>query len=131
MRITEFAQALPRFFLIITLVSFFGGRLWFLVMARGLTAWPATTRVFRAQVLSLIERDFMVASYASGERPFRVLIGHVLPLALPVLASRIAFQAGGAILAETGLSRLGLGDPTVLSWGEQLGSAQRFVREAW
>ena len=65
MRITEFAQALPRFFLIITLVSFFGGRLWFLVMARGLTAWPATTRVFRAQVLSLIERDFVVASYAS------------------------------------------------------------------
>ena len=55
----------------------------------------------------------------------------MLPLALPVLASRIAFQAGGAILAEAGLSRLGLGDPTVLSWGAQLGSAQRFVREAW
>lgn len=131
MRITEFAQALPRFFLIITLVSFFGGRLWFIVMALGLTAWPATTRVFRAQVLSLIERDFVAASYASGERPFRVLIRHVLPLALPVLASQIAFQAGGAILAEAGLSFLGLGDPTVLSWGAQLGSAQRFVREAW
>ena len=46
MRITEFAQALPRFFLIITLVSLFGGRLWFIVVALGFTAWPSTTRVF-------------------------------------------------------------------------------------
>jgi peptide/nickel transport system permease protein len=45
--------------------------------------------------------------------------------------SQIAFQAGGAILSEAGLSFLGLGDPTVMSWGAQLGSAQRFVREAW
>ena len=131
MRVTEFAQALPRFFLIITLVSLFGGHLWFIVTALGLTAWPSTARVFRAQVLSLIHRDFVAASYAAGERGVGVLIRHVLPLALPVLASQIAFQAGGAILAEAGLSFLGLGDPTVMSWGAQLGSAQRFVREAW
>ena len=131
MRVTEFAQAVPRFFLIITLVSLFGGRLWFIVIALGLTAWPSTARVFRAQVLSLIHRDFVAASYAAGEREVRVLIRHVLPLALPVLASQIAFQAGGAILAEAGLSFLGLGDATVMSWGAQLGSAQRFVREAW
>lgn len=131
MRVTEFAQALPRFFLIITLVSLFGGRLWFIVMAVGLTAWPSTTRVFRAQVRSLIARDFVAAAYVSGAGPIRVLSKHVLPLALPVLASHVAFQAGGAILAEAGLSFLGLGDPTVMSWGAQLGSAQRFVREAW
>ncbi len=131
MRITETAQALPRFFLIITLVSLFGGHLWFIVVALGFTAWPSTTRVFRAQVLTLINRDFVTASYALGERPIGVLVRHVLPLALPVLASQIAFQAGGAILAEAGLSFLGLGDPTVMSWGAQLGSAQRFVREAW
>ena len=131
MRITEFAQAMPRFFLIITLVSLFGGRLWFIVAALGLTAWPSTTRVFRAQVRSLLARDFVAASYVSGAGPSRVLIRHVLPLALPILASQVAFQAGGAILAEAGLSFLGLGDPTVMSWGAQLGSAQRFVREAW
>ncbi len=131
MRVTEFAQALPRFFLVITLVSLFGGRLRFIVVALGLTAWPATARVFRAQVLSLMRRDFVAASQAAGEREFGILRRHVLPLALPVLASQIAFQAGGAILAEAGLSFLGLGDPTVMSWGAQLGSAQRFVREAW
>lgn len=131
MRATEFAQALPRFFLVITLVSLFGGRLWFIVLALGLTAWPATARVFRAQVSSLMIRDFVTASYAAGEHGIGILVRHVLPLAFPVLASQIAFQAGGAILAEAGLSFLGLGDPAVMSWGAQLGSAQRFVREAW
>jgi peptide/nickel transport system permease protein len=131
MRVTEFAQALPRFFLVITLVSLFGGRLSFIVAALGLTAWPSTARVFRAQVATLRQRDFACASYAAGARDFGVLVRHVLPLALPILLSQLAFQAGGAILAEAGLSFLGLGDPTVMSWGAQLGSAQRFVREAW
>ncbi len=131
MRVTEFAQALPRFFLVITLVSLFGGRLWFIVAALGLTAWPPTARMFRAHVVALMNRDFVSASYAAGERNVGILRRHVLPLALPVLASQIAFQAGGAILAEAGLSFLGLGDPTIMSWGAQLGSAQRFIREAW
>jgi peptide/nickel transport system permease protein len=48
-----------------------------------------------------------------------------------VLAAQVSYQAGGAILAEAGVSFLGLGDPTVMSWGAVLGSAQHFVREAW
>lgn len=131
MRVTEVAQAMPRFFLVVTLVSLFGGRLWFIVVALGLTAWPSTARLFRAQVATLMQRDFAVASQAAGERDIGIVMRHVLPLALPVLMSHIAFQAGGAILAEAGLSFLGLGDPTVMSWGAQLGEAQRFVREAW
>lgn len=131
MRVTEFAQALPRFFLLILLVSLFGGRVWFVVLALGLTAWPSTARLFRAQVMTLMQRDFVAASRAAGEREIGILLRHVLPLARPVLASQIAFQAGAAILAEAGLSFLGLGDPAVISWGGQLGSAQRFIREAW
>lgn len=131
MRVTEFAQALPRFFLLLTLVSLFGGRVWFIVVALGLTAWPSTARLFRAQVMTLMQRDFVAASRAAGEREVGIVIRHVLPLALPVLASQMAFQAGAAILAEAGLSFLGLGDPAVMSWGAQLGSAQRFIREAW
>lgn len=131
MRVTEFAQALPRFFLLITLVSLFGGREWFIVVALGLTAWPSTARLVRAQVMTLMQRDFVAASRAAGEHEIGILIRHVLPLAVPVLASQIALQAGAAILAEAGLSFLGLGDPSVMSWGAQLGSAQRFIREAW
>ena len=131
MRVTEFAQALPRFFLLILLVSLFGGRVWFVVLALGLTAWPSTARLFRAQVMTLMQRDFVTASRAAGEREIGILMRHVLPLALPVLASQIAFQAGAAILAEAGLGFIGLGDPAVMSWGMQLGSSQRFIREAW
>lgn len=131
MRLTECVQALPRFFLVVTLVSLFGGRLWFIVAALGLTAWPATARVFRAQVATLTTRDYVTASYAAGERRLGVFLRHVLPQALPLLATQMAFQAGGVILAEAGVSFLGLGDATVMSWGAQLGSAQRFVREAW
>lgn len=131
MRVTEFAQALPRFFLVITLVSLFGGRLAFLTAALGLTAWPSTARLFRAQVLSIRSRDFVAAARAAGERELAIIGRHVIPVALPVLAAHVSYQAGGAILAEAGLSFLGLGDPTVVSWGAQLGSAQHFVREAW
>ena len=60
-----------------------------------------------------------------------VLRRHVLPFAASVIAAQVSSQAGSAILAEAGISFLGLGDPTVMSWGIMLGSAQHFVREGW
>jgi peptide/nickel transport system permease protein len=131
MRTTEFAQALPRFFLIVTIVSLFGGHLWLIVLALGLTAWPGPARVFRAQVLAIVNRDFVVAARAAGGSDAAILRRHVLPLAASVLGAQVSYQAGGAILAEAGVSFLGLGDPTVMSWGTVLGAAQHFVREAW
>ena len=131
MRLTEFVQVLPRFFLVVVIVSLFGGNLWLIVLVIGLTAWPSTARVFRAQVMSISERDFVMAARAAGSRDRHILLRHVLPLAAPVLAAQVSYQAGGAILAEAGLSFLGLGDPSVLSWGTQLGAAHHMVREAW
>lgn len=131
MRATEFVQVLPRFFLVIVVVSLFGGRLWLIVLVIGLTAWPATARVFRALVMSIITRDFVLAARAAGSRDRDILVRHVLPLAAPVVAAQVSYQAGGAILAEAGLSFLGLGDPAVLSWGTQLGAAHHMVRAAW
>jgi peptide/nickel transport system permease protein len=98
---------------------------------RGLTAWPATARVFRAQVMAITSRDFVTAARAAGSRDRDILWRHVLPLAAPVLAAQVSYQAGGAILSEAGLSFLGLGDPSVLSWGTQLGAAHHMVREGW
>jgi peptide/nickel transport system permease protein len=131
MRFTDLVQALPRFFLIVMVVSLFGSRLSLVVLAIGLTAWPATARLFRAQVQIVFTREFALAARAAGARDAAILLRHVLPVAAPVVAAQISFQAGGAILAEAGLSFLGLGDPTVVSWGTLLGSAQHFVREAW
>jgi peptide/nickel transport system permease protein len=131
MRGTEFVQAVPRFFLIILIVSLFGSSYSLIILAIALTTWPATARVFRAQVLSVLGRDFVMASRASGGSDAAILVRHVLPHARPVVAAELSYTVGGAILAEAGLSFLGLGDPTVISWGALLGGAQHFVREAW
>ena len=131
MRGTEFVQALPRFFLIVLIVSLFGSVYSIIILVIGLTTWPATARVFRAQVLSVLGRDFVMASRASGGSDAAILVRHVLPHARPVVAAELSYTVGGAILAEAGLSFLGLGDPSVISWGTMLGGAQHFVREAW
>jgi len=131
MRGTEFVQAVPRFFLIVLIVSLFGSVYSLIILVIGLTTWPATARVFRAQALSVLGRDFVVASRASGGSDATILLRHVLPHARPVVAAEASYAVGGAILAEAGLSFLGLGDPTVISWGALLGGAQHFVREAW
>lgn len=131
MRGTEFVQAMPRFFLVITVVSLFGTTLWLIMLVIGLTAWTGTARVFRSLVLATVERDFVQAAKAAGCGDAGIILRHVLPLTIPIAVSHASYQAGGAILAEAGLSFLGLGDPTVMSWGTQLGFAHLMVREAW
>jgi peptide/nickel transport system permease protein len=122
---------LPRFFLVVAVVALIGSQSWIIALVIGLTAWPGLARVFRAQVQGTIARDFVTAARAAGGGDAVVLGRHVLPLTLSVVAAQVSYQAGGAILAEAGLSFLGLGDPDVMSWGTLLGSAQHFVREAW
>lgn len=131
MRGTEFVQALPRFFLIVLVVSLFGSVHSLIVVVIGLTTWPATARVFRAQTLTILATDFVTASRAVGASPARILSHHVVPHAAPVIAAESSYTVGGAILAEAGLSFLGLGDPAVVSWGALLGNSLHFVREAW
>lgn len=131
MRVTELVQAVPRFFLVVLMVSLFGGRLWLIVLVIGLTSWPATAQVFRAQVMSMMAREYVLAARAAGAGEVSVLTRHILPATSSVTAAQVSYQAGGAILAEAGLSFLGLGDPTVMSWGTLLGAAHHTVREAW
>jgi peptide/nickel transport system permease protein len=131
MRATDFVQSLPRFLLIVVVVGLFGNRFELIVLVIGLTEWPSTARLFRAHALSTLERDVTLAARAAGAHDARILWRHVLPLAMPVMAAQISYHAGGAILAEAGLSFLGLGDPAVMSWGTLLGAGQRFLRDAW
>ena len=131
MRGTEFIQAMPRFFLVVTIVSLFGGHLWLITLVIGLTAWPDTARIFRAQVRAILGREFVLAARASGSSERSILLRHVLPLTIAVVAAHASHQAGSAILTEAAMSFLGLGDPRVMSWGTLLGSAQHLVREGW
>ncbi|ROR73880.1 dipeptide/oligopeptide/nickel ABC transporter permease/ATP-binding protein [Bogoriella caseilytica] len=89
-----------------------------------ITSWAASARVLRAQTMSLRNRDFVEAARASGESRLRILFAEIMPNALPVVASGFLFSTIAAILAEAGLSFLGLGSLTTVSWGSMLYFAQ-------
>lgn len=131
MRVTELTQVVPRFFLVILVAALFGNRAWLTALLLGLTFWPSTARLLRGQVLSLREREFVLAARALGATGVRVLWRHVMPHALPVVLVSASLQVGSAMLVEAGLSFLGLGDSSVVSWGAMLQAAQLFVRSAW
>jgi len=131
MRITEFVQVVPRFFLAVVVVALFGPGLARLILLLGLTSWPWIARVVRAEVLSLKQREFVEAARCLGARPVRVLLREVLPNALPPALVVLSLSAASVILIEAGLSFLGLGDPDVVSLGYLANNAQRFLRVAW
>ena len=130
MRVTELFQIIPMFLLAILIVAIFGANLWFVIIIIGLLSWPSTARLVRAELLSLKERDFVVAARAMGSRPIRIIFQEVLPNSLPPVIVNISLQIASAILVEAGLSYLGLGDPSLMSWGRMLYSAQTFLRRA-
>lgn len=131
MRITETFQLMPRFFLALLLITVFGSGLWLVSLVLGLTFWPGTARVLRAQVLTLRGRDFVQAARAVGAGHTRIMLRHIFPNAFAPVVVIAATQVGGAILTEAGLSFLGLGDPTLVTWGQMLNDSQRFLRIAW
>jgi peptide/nickel transport system permease protein len=131
MRITEFVQVVPRFFLAVIAIALFGPGLDRLVLLLGLTSWPWIARVVRAEVLSLKQREFVEAARSLGAGHLRVLLREVLPNALPPVVVVVSLSAASVILIEAGLSFLGLGDPDVVSLGYLANNAQRFLRVAW
>jgi peptide/nickel transport system permease protein len=131
MRVSELLQIIPRFFLALIIVALLGSNIWLIVLLLGLTYWPGTARLVRAQILSLRARDYITAARAIGVPDAQILLRHLLPAALPPVITLAALQVGGAILVEAGLSFLGLGDRSVVSWGMLLNDAQQFVRRAW
>ena len=131
MRITELFQAIPRFFLVLLVVSLFGAGLDNLILVLGLTSWTLLARIVRAEALSVSRRDFLEAARAEGASNTRILLRHVLPNVAPAAVVVVSLMGSRVILLEASLSFLGLGDPNVISWGYLANNAQRFLRIAW
>lgn len=127
--------AIPLLPLLLLLVAYVGPGLGGLVAAMGLLIWPAFARVVRTQVLSARERDYVLAAHALGATPLRVLGRHVLPETVPIIVTKFILTARWAILIESNLAFLGLGDPGAESWGIMLSHAFRdpllFTRGTW
>lgn len=130
-RTTELVMVLPRFFLAIVVIALFGPGIDRLILVLGLTSWTLLSRVVRAEVLSLREREFIEAARSIGASERRILVRHILPNALPAALVYLGLVLAQVILLEASLGFLGLGDPSSMSWGYLAGQAQRFLRTAW
>jgi peptide/nickel transport system permease protein len=133
-RITEWFLVIPFLPLAIVLAAVLGPSVENIILVIGITSWPATARIVRAQVLSLKERLFVDRSRALGASNTHLMGRHILPSVSPLVLANTTLTVPVAILSETTLSFLGLGDPTRASWGKMLDeafSAGALTRNAW
>lgn len=131
MRVTEIFQVIPRFFLAVVLVAFFGASLVNIVLAISLLSWPELARIVRAEFLTLRSRQFVDAARVAGAGTATLVFVEILPNAIAPVIVNATLQVGQAMLLEAGLSYLGLGDPTQISLGLMLHQAQQIMRAAW
>lgn len=130
MRAAEVVQTVPRFFLAVLVVGWFGPGLPLTVLL-GLTSWPLLARVVRAETFSLRERSFVEAARAAGAGDLRVLARHILPNLLRSALVVAALIGSRVVLLEAGLAFLGLADVNVPSWGALVNNAQPYLDRAW
>ena len=131
MRFTEFFQTVPSFVLAIVLVAIFSPSLSSIVAAIAIVSWPPVTRVIRAEFLSLRSREFVQAAHVLGRSHTAIVFREILPNALAPLIVLASLMVANAILLESGLSFLGLGDPNLMSWGFMIGAGRSVIRLAW
>jgi peptide/nickel transport system permease protein len=101
------------------------------VLAIGLTGWTGTARLIRSESLSLRTREFVIAAKALGASDNRVIFRHLIPNVISLIIIIATLSIPGVILAEAALSFIGLGDPTVSSWGIILEAGQTSLNTAW
>jgi len=117
----------PGILLAIAMVAFLGPSLKNLIIALSVIGWVGYARLMRAQVLKVREYDFVQAARALGASDVRILTKHILPNSIQPLIVQASLGMAGAILAEAGLSFLGLGVPEPIpSWGKMIDDSREF-----
>jgi len=120
MRFTDFFLVIPWLPLMMVLAAILGTNLWNIIFVIGITGWAGTARVVRAQTLSIKERQFVERTISIGAGSAHIMLRHILPNVFPLVFANTVLVAAVAIVSETTLSFLGLGDPTMASWGMML-----------
>ena len=131
-RLFELWAAIPSFFLILTVAAFFPPSLFFVMVIIGLTSWVSIARLTRSQFLQVRSYDYVAAARSLGYSNGRIMFRHILPNAIGPILIPVAFGVAGAILAESGLSFLGVGIPAeVITWGALLAGARSNTAAWW
>jgi peptide/nickel transport system permease protein len=132
MRFVDIMLSIPTLFLILILSVYLGPSIMNVMVIIGLTGWMDLSRLIRAEFLSLKKREYVLAARVCGASDARIIFKHILPNALAPVFVSVIFGVGGAILAESGLSFLGLGvQPPDASWGSILTSGKDYMERAW
>ena len=131
MRFTEFFQTVPSFALAIVLVAILQPSIYSIVGSIAIVSWPPVARLVRGEVLSLRTREYVQAAVVTGETHMTIIWREILPNALSPLIVLASLMVATAILLESSLSFMGLGDPNLISWGYMVGAGRTVIRQAW
>ena len=131
MRFTEFFQTIPSFALAIVLVAILQPTLGSIVLAIGIVSWPPVARLVRGEVLSLRTREYVLAAVTLGQSTTRIIFSQILPNAIAPIVVLGSLMIASAVLLESALSFLGLGDPNRMSWGYMIGAGRARLLDAW
>lgn len=132
MRAVDALLAVPRLLLLLGLVAFLRPTTWLVILVLGGTGWMTTSRLVRAEIRSLQERDYVLAATSLGQRPWRILVYHLVPNALTPVLVDTTLRIGDVILAEATLSFIGMGiQPPTPSWGNMIADGRSELLSAW
>jgi peptide/nickel transport system permease protein len=131
MRFVDFMMGVPTFFLMLLLILIFSPGVWVIIFVISVFSWTYPARIFRGQVLSIKQQDFIEAAVSIGVPGRRIFFRHILPHVIPLVIVYIALNIPGTIFAEIGLSFIGLGvQPPTASWGSMQQSGFGLYRVA-
>jgi peptide/nickel transport system permease protein len=125
-RLTDWFLVIPWIALAIVLASILGQSLFNIMLVIAITSWAVTARLVRAQTLTVSHRPYVERARALGASDWHIITRHVLPNLFPIIFANTILTVALAILAESVLSFLGLGDPLAVSWGTILEQAQSY-----
>ncbi len=134
MRLTDYVLVIPDIPLMIVVAALFGRSLTNIILIIGVIYWTSTARLIRAQTKTVRERVYVKRARALGAGNTRLIVRHVLPQVTPLLIANTVLLVAYAIFAETFITFLGLGDPSVISWGRLIENAftdDAILNNAW
>jgi peptide/nickel transport system permease protein len=130
MRTTDMLMAFPMIILALVIAAVLGSGIKNVIIALSIATIPMYVRVVCGLALSIRENDYILAQQSMGANSMRIMIGHILPNALPPLIVMMTMQLGGLILAEAGLSFLGIGiAPPGAAWGSMVNDGYKYLLE--
>jgi ABC-type dipeptide/oligopeptide/nickel transport system permease subunit len=132
MRLTDLFLAIPSLLLVIGILAFVGQSVTTIVVVLSLSGWMGIARVVRGEVLSLREREFILAAKLLRVSTWKIITRHLLPNLRPVIMTAAVLQFANAVLGEASLGFLGLGiQPPTATWGNMMGEATGYLASAW